>query len=241
MKNISQLYYFRTCQITQLLGAESPDLNLSSNLLANLYQPASAGGRPRPLVLATLRSYMVVVCFLFQSLAEKVPSFESLFLPGPRSPTFTLGPAIDSCLLYWHNQDLIKEFSTSPYREVLHRSAISLGNFFFLAFWDWLSGSWPFTYHILRMVLHWFFCSYPQALRIQTCGSWFLRQGLNMWPRLSLSSQAGLELMILCLCLCLLRTEITGLCLHAALLGAAWYPFIRNEKELLCAEGFLLE
>jgi hypothetical protein len=39
-KTLRQLYYFRTCQVAQLLGTESPALNLS----ASLCQPASASG-----------------------------------------------------------------------------------------------------------------------------------------------------------------------------------------------------
>lgn len=105
--NTRPLYYFKTSQITQMLGKEFPGLTL----LASLFQPSAGGGGL--LVLVALRPHMTVASFSFQYLVLRRPPLSLnllfLFLLGPRSPTFFLSPTIGFSFLHLHNQEPIRD------------------------------------------------------------------------------------------------------------------------------------
>lgn len=109
-KNTRQLYYFKTSQIAQNCWAlNSPALMLS----ANLFQPLTSGGgccfQP-PKILHSCSMPPI------PTLGRKIFSFPGslLFLLGPGSLTFALHPAVGFCLLYWPNEEPVRE--TAPPR-----------------------------------------------------------------------------------------------------------------------------
>lgn len=109
MKN-TQLYYFRICLPAQLLGTESPPLNLfpSLYLLANVL---AIDQRQRPLVRAPLRSYMIALCLSFQSVAQKLPFFSCIYFSFCNKDVLAFSSAQQWSpgLLYWSNQESVRE------------------------------------------------------------------------------------------------------------------------------------
>ena len=118
-KNIRQVYKFRTCQITQMLGEEFPALTLSANLYQLVYvrQPLQTSLVNhwwwRLPVLISPRSNMTAAFSLFQSLAwkkQKTKKKQTTTTTTTKNP-FLLPPVSSSS---WY-----PEFLSSPFTQQL--------------------------------------------------------------------------------------------------------------------------